>query len=118
MIQPASIDLRLDNKFLTFNNHLYDCIDPSIEQSELTSKVTIDEKTPFILHPGEFALGSTYETVGFGSLLAGQLNGKSSYGRLGLVIHSTAGFIDPGFRGNITLELSNSAPYQSNCGMG
>src|SRR5438046_7258331 len=95
--------------FRVFNNTRYTHIDPSIQQDELTSLVQPDPGEPFVLHPGEFVLGSTLETVGLPDDLAGRLEGKSSLGRLGLLTHSTAGFIDPGFNGHITLELSNVA---------
>lgn len=109
MIQPSSIDVRLDKFFRVFDNHKYAAIDPSIEQPELTRLVEVDSDRPFILHPGEFVLGATYESVALADDLAARLEGKSSLGRLGLLTHSTAGFIDPGFEGNITLELSNTA---------
>ena len=109
MIQPSSIDLRIDRYFRVFQNHRYAHIDPSVEQDELTQLVEPDGSEPFILHPGEFVLGSTWEVVTLPDDLAGRLEGKSSLGRLGLLTHSTAGFIDPGFTGHITLELSNVA---------
>jgi dCTP deaminase len=109
MIQPSSIDVRLDRFFRVFENHKYSVIDPSIEQSELTRGVEVGPKEFFILHPGEFVLASTYEVISLPDDLAGRLEGKSSLGRLGLLTHSTAGFIDPGFSGHITLELSNVA---------
>ncbi len=109
MIQPSSIDVRLDKFFRVFDNHKYAAIDPSIEQPELTRLVEVESDRPFILHPGEFVLGATYESVALADDLAARLEGKSSLGRLGLLTHSTAGFIDPGFEGNITLELSNTA---------
>ena len=108
MLQPSSIDVRLDRFFRVFDNTKYTHIDPSLRQDELTSLVEVDEE-PFVLHPGEFVLGSTYEIVTLPDDLAGRLEGKSSLGRLGLLTHSTAGFIDPGFSGHITLELSNVA---------
>ena len=108
MIQPSSVDVRLDKFFRVFENHKYSVIDPAIEQSELTREV-ISEEEPFILHPGEFVLASTYEVITLPDDIAGRLEGKSSLGRLGLLTHSTAGFIDPGFSGHITLELSNVA---------
>ncbi|MFS8104821.1 dCTP deaminase [Lentzea alba] len=108
MVQPSSIDVRLDRYFRVFNNTKYTHIDPSIQQDDLTSLVETDGE-PFVLHPGEFVLGSTYEMVTLPDDLAGRLEGKSSLGRLGLLTHSTAGFIDPGFSGHITLELSNVA---------
>ena len=109
MIQPSSIDVRLDRWFRVFENHRYPHIDPSIEQPDLTRLVEAEGDEPFILHPGEFVLGSTYEIVTLPDDLAGRLEGKSSLGRLGLLTHSTAGFIDPGFSGHVTLELSNVA---------
>lgn len=109
MIQPASVDVRLDRFFRLFDNHKYAHIDPSQDQSELTHLVEVDPNEPFILHPGEFVLGSTYEKVTLPDNIAARLEGKSSLGRLGLLTHSTAGFIDPGFSGHVTLELSNMA---------
>ncbi|GAB2654848.1 dCTP deaminase [Saccharopolyspora gloriosae] len=109
MIQPSSIDVRLDRFFRVFDNSKYTHIDPSQQQDELTSPVEVTGDDPFVLHPGEFVLGSTYESVRLPDDLAGRLEGKSSLGRLGLLTHSTAGFIDPGFFGHITLELSNVA---------
>ena len=109
MVQPSSIDVRLDKFFRTFENHKYAHIDPAEDQPELTRLVETPTDEPFILHPGEFVLGSTYEVVSLPDDLAGRLEGKSSLGRLGLLTHSTAGFIDPGFSGHITLELSNVA---------
>lgn len=109
MIQPSSIDVRLDRFFRVFENHKYSVIDPSVEQSELTREVEVAPDEFFILHPGEFVLASTYEVITLPDDIAGRLEGKSSLGRLGLLTHSTAGFIDPGFSGHITLELSNVA---------
>ncbi len=109
MIQPSSIDVRLDRFFRVFDNSKYTHIDPAQQQDELTSPVEVPDDDPFVLHPGEFVLGSTYEAVRLPEDLAGRLEGKSSLGRLGLLTHSTAGFIDPGFFGHITLELSNVA---------
>jgi dCTP deaminase len=109
MIQPSSIDVRLDRFFRVFENHRYPHIDPAIEQDELTREVEPVGDEPFILHPGEFVLGSTYEVVGLPDDVAARLEGKSSLGRLGLLTHSTAGFIDPGFTGHVTLELANVA---------
>lgn len=108
MVQPSSIDVRLDRFFRVFDNTKYTHIDPAQQQDELTSLVEKGED-PFVLHPSEFVLGSTYERVSLPDDLAGRLEGKSSLGRLGLLTHSTAGFIDPGFTGHITLELSNMA---------
>ena len=109
MIQPSSVDVRLDKFFRVFENHKYSVIDPSIEQPELTREVIAEDGEAFILHPGEFVLASTYEVITLPDDIAGRLEGKSSLGRLGLLTHSTAGFIDPGFSGHITLELSNVA---------
>jgi dCTP deaminase len=111
LVQPSSIDVRLDRFFRVFNNGKYTHIDPAIQQDELTSLVEVDGAgtDPFVLHPGEFVLSSTFEMVTLPDTLAGRLEGKSSLGRLGLLTHSTAGFIDPGFSGHITLELSNVA---------
>jgi dCTP deaminase len=109
LVQPSSVDVRLDRFFRVFNNSRYTHIDPSIQQDELTALVEPDGEEPFVLHPGEFVLGSTLEIVTLPDDLAGRLEGKSSLGRLGLLTHSTAGFIDPGFTGHITLELSNVA---------
>ena len=109
LIQPSSVDVRLDRMFRVFNNSRYTHIDPAQQQDELTELVEPDEGDPFVLHPGEFVLGATLERLSLPDDLAGRLEGKSSLGRLGLLTHSTAGFIDPGFDGHITLELSNVA---------
>jgi len=109
LIQPSSIDVRLDRYFRVFNNSQYTHIDPALQQDELTSLVEPAGDEPFVLHPGEFVLGSTLEVVTLPDDLASRLEGKSSLGRLGLITHATAGFIDPGFSGHITLELSNVA---------
>ena len=109
MLQPSSIDVRLDRYFRVFQNSRYTHIDPMQQQDELTTQVEPEGDDPFVLHPGEFVLGSTWEVVTLPDDLAGRLEGKSSLGRLGLLTHSTAGFIDPGFTGHITLELSNVA---------
>jgi dCTP deaminase len=109
MIQPSSIDVRLDRFFRVFENHKYPHIDPSVEQPDLTRLVEPEGDDPFILHPGEFVLASTYEVITLPDDVASRLEGKSSLGRLGLLTHSTAGFIDPGFSGHVTLELSNVA---------
>ncbi len=109
MVQPSSIDVRLDRYFRVFENHRYPHIDPSTEQADLTRAIEPHGDEPFILHPGEFVLGSTYEVISLPDDVAGRLEGKSSLGRLGQLTHSTAGFIDPGFRGHVTLELSNVA---------
>ena len=109
LIQPSSIDVRLDRVFRVFNNSRYTHIDPAQQQDELTELVEVADGDPFVLHPGEFVLGATLERLDLPDDLAGRLEGKSSLGRLGLLTHSTAGFIDPGFGGHITLELSNVA---------
>jgi dCTP deaminase len=109
MIQPSSVDVRLDRLFRLFDNHKYAYIDPAEDQPELTHLIETKPDEPFILHPGEFVLGATYEQVTLPDDVAARLEGKSSLGRLGLLTHSTAGFIDPGFSGHVTLELSNVA---------
>lgn len=109
LLQPSSIDVRLDRRFRVFNNHRYAAIDPREEQADLTEPVEVADGQPFILHPGEFVLGATLETIALDDTLAARLEGKSSLGRLGLLVHSTAGFIDPGFSGTVTLELANVA---------
>jgi dCTP deaminase len=108
-IQPSSVDLRVDSSFRVFENHKYPHIDPQAAQEDLTTIVDVDGGEPFILHPGEFVLGATLERVRLGRDVVARLEGKSSLGRLGLLIHSTAGFVDPGFDGYLTLELSNVA---------
>lgn len=105
-LQPSSYDVRLDNEFKIFDNSRATAIDPKVEQP--MRRVTIDHG-PFVLHPGEFVLGSTIERVTLGDRVAARLEGKSSMGRLGLLTHATAGFIDPGFDGHVTLELANVA---------
>jgi dCTP deaminase len=114
MIQPSSIDVRIDKFFRVFDNHKYAAIDPAEPQDDLTRLVEVEGGGPFVLHPGEFVLGSTYESVSLPDDIAARLEGKSSLGRLGLLTHSTAGFIDPGFEGNVTLELSNMATLPIN----
>jgi dCTP deaminase len=109
MVQPSSIDVRIDNQFRVFHNHRYQVIDVKQRMDDLTELVEVPEGEPLILHPGEFVLGSTREWVELPPDIAGRLEGKSSLGRLGLVTHSTAGFIDPSFEGHLTLELSNLA---------
>ena len=109
LLQPSSVDVRVDRFFRVFHNARYAYIDVKEPQEDLTELVEIDDERPFILHPGEFVLGSTLELCTLPDDLAGRLEGKSSLGRLGLLTHSTAGFIDPGFSGHITLELSNVA---------
>ena len=109
LIQPSSIDVRLDRYFRVFENHRYPHIDPAVEQPDLTRLVETDGEDPFVLHPSEFVLASTFEVITLPDDIAGRLEGKSSLGRLGLLTHSTAGWIDPGFSGHVTLELSNVA---------
>jgi len=109
LLQPSSIDVRLDRFFRLFDNHKYPHIDPREQQDDLTRFVEVSADEAFILHPGEFVLGSTFEYVKLPDDIAARLEGKSSLGRLGLLTHSTAGFVDPGFQGHVTLELANVA---------
>ena len=109
MVQPSSVDVRIDRYFRLFDNHKYSVIDPAQEQPDLTRLVEVAPDEAFILHPGEFVLASTYEVVTLPDDVSARLEGKSSLGRLGLLTHSTAGFIDAGFSGHVTLELSNVA---------
>ena len=108
-LQPSSVDLRVDRFFRVFRNDTTPYIDPKQPQEDLTELVEVDDDGAFILHPGEFVLGSTLERVALGNDLVARLEGKSSLGRLGLLIHSTAGFVDAGWDGHLTLELSNVA---------
>lgn len=108
-IQPSSVDLRVGADFRVFENHKYSHIDPKAKQDDLTTLVTSSMEEPFVLHPGEFVLGTTFEKVSLSNKVVARLEGKSSLGRIGLLIHSTAGFVDPGFSGYLTLELSNVA---------
>jgi dCTP deaminase len=108
-IQPSSIDVRLAASFRVFANHRYPVIDVREEQPGLTELLEVPDDEPFVLHPGEFVLGATFERITLGTDIVARLEGKSSLARLGLVIHSTAGFIDAGFDGDVTLELSNVA---------
>ncbi len=108
-VQPASVDLRMDRMFRVFRNHSAGVIDVKVDQRELTEMIEVPADGVFMLHPGEFVLGSTLERVALADDVVGRVEGKSSLGRLGLLIHSTAGFVDPGFDGHITLELSNVA---------
>jgi len=108
-IQPSSVDLHVDRLFRVFRNDTTPYIDPKQPQEDLTELVEVEEDGAFILHPGEFVLGSTFERVALGPDLVARLEGKSSLGRLGLLIHSTAGFVDAGWDGHLTLELSNVA---------
>ena len=109
MVQPSSIDVRLDDRFLVFRSHTRPVIDVKEDLTDLTEMVRATDAQPFILHPGEFVLGSTLERVALPDDLVARLEGKSSLGRLGLMIHSTAGYVDPGWDGYLTLELSNVA---------
>jgi len=109
LLQPSSVDVRVDRWFRVFHNARYPYIDVKEEQEELTELVEMENGAPFILHPSEFALASTLERIRLPDDLVARLEGKSSLGRLGLLIHSTAGFIDPGWDGHVTLELSNVA---------
>jgi dCTP deaminase len=108
-VQPSSVDLHVDRYFRVFRNDTTPYIDPKQAQEDLTEMVEVNEDGAFILHPGEFVLGSTFERVALGNDLVARLEGKSSLGRLGLLIHSTAGFVDAGWDGHLTLELSNVA---------
>ena len=108
-LQPSSVDLHLDREFRVFHNHRYPYIDPRREQADLTEVTAVAPDEPFILHPGEFVLGQTLEWVELPDDIVARLEGRSSLGRLGLLIHSTAGYLDPGWKGNLTLELSNVA---------
>ena len=109
LMQPSSLDVRVDRYFRVFRNSRYPFIDVKAQQEDLTEVVEVEDEEAFILHPGEFVLGSTLERVTLPDDLVARLEGKSSLGRLGLLIHSTAGFIDPGWVGHVTLELSNVA---------
>ena len=109
MVQPASVDLRLGSSFRVFHNHRIAAIDLADPPQNLTEEVKVEDGNPFVIHPGEFVLGRTLEWVELPDDIVARIEGKSSLGRLGLLIHSTAGFVDPGFDGHITLELSNVA---------
>lgn len=108
-IQPASVDVRLGSNFRIFKNSNHSCIDPLVEQPGLTEEIEVGEDGTFVLHPGQFALGTTLERIAVPDDILGKLEGKSTLGRLGLMIHSTAGYVDPGWDGELTLELSNVA---------
>jgi len=109
LVQPSSVDVRVDRRFRVFHNARYPYIDVRAPMDGLTELIEMEGDEPFILHPGEFVLGQTLERVTLPDDLVARLEGKSSLGRLGLLIHSTAGFVDAGFSGNLTLELSNVA---------
>lgn len=108
-LQPSSVDLHLDRSFRVFRNNRYPYIDPRVAQQDLTELLSVADEEAFVLHPGEFVLGQTLEWVELPDDLVARLEGKSSLGRLGLLIHSTAGYVDPGWKGKLTLELSNVA---------
>ena len=108
-VQPSSVDLRVDRRFRVFENHLYPIIDPKVYQPGLTKEMEVPPDSSFVLHPGEFVLGATVERITLADDIVARLEGKSSLGRIGLLIHSTAGFVDPGFDGYLTLELANVA---------
>ena len=109
MVQPASVDLRLGNTFRVFHNHRAAAIDLDDPPKDLTEQVSIQDGEPFVIHPGEFVLGRTLEWVELPDDIVARIEGKSSLGRLGLIVHATAGFVDPGFSGHVTLELANVA---------
>ncbi|EPD78293.1 dCTP deaminase [Atopobium sp. oral taxon 199] len=108
-IQPASVDVRLGSNFRIFRNSTHAFIDPLTSQEGLTESIDVPEGDVFVLHPGQFALGTTLERIAIPDDILGKLEGKSTLGRLGLMIHSTAGYVDPGWDGELTLELSNVA---------
>ncbi len=108
MVQPASIDIKLGGTFRVFRNHTQSCIDPKMKSEGLTEEITVGEEG-FVVHPGEFILGVSLEKITVGDDLVARLEGKSSLGRIGLLVHATAGYIDPGFSGQVTLEISNIA---------
>ena len=107
MVQPASVDLRLGDSFRVFHNHRAAAIDLDDPPENLTEAVVVDEGEPFVIHPGEFVLGRTLEWVSIPDFIVARIEGKSSLGRLGLIVHATAGFVDPGFEGTLTLEITN-----------
>jgi dCTP deaminase len=107
MVQPASIDLRLGSSFRVFHNHRIGAIDLADPPKNLTEHVEIDDGESFVIHPGEFVLGRTQEHVELPDDVVARIEGKSSLGRLGLIVHATAGFVDPGFKGTLTLEITN-----------
>jgi dCTP deaminase len=109
LVQPSSVDVRVDRKFRVFHNARYPYIDVRRPMDDLTELIEVSDEDPFVLHPGEFVLGQTLERIGLPDDIVARLEGKSSLGRLGLLIHSTAGFVDPSWEGNLTLELSNVA---------
>ena len=108
-LQPSSVDLHMDRAFRVFRNNRYPYIDVRSPQPDLTELLTVADDEAFVLHPGEFVLGQTLEWIELPDDIVARLEGRSSLGRLGLLIHSTAGYVDPGWKGNLTLELSNVA---------
>jgi dCTP deaminase len=107
LVQPASVDIRLGDSFRVFHNHRVTAIDLRDPPRNLTEEVVVPDGEPFAIHPGEFALGRTLEHVELPDDIVSRIEGKSSLGRLGLIVHATAGFVDPGFRGSLTLEITN-----------
>jgi dCTP deaminase len=107
LAQPASVDLRLGRSFRVFHNHRITAIDLRDPPDNLTEQVVVEADEPFVIHPGEFCLGRTEEWVELPDDIVARIEGKSSLGRLGLIVHATAGFCDPGWRGTLTLELNN-----------
>ena len=107
MVQPASVDLKLGTSFRVFHNHRLPAIDLAEPPSGVTEHVQIDDSASFVIHPGEFVLGTTVEWVELPDDVVARIEGKSSLGRLGLIVHATAGFVDPGFSGTLTLEITN-----------
>jgi dCTP deaminase len=107
MVQPASVDLKLGTSFRVFHNHRIQVIDLADPPTGLTERVEVDTEEPFVIHPGEFVLGRTEEHVAIPDDVVARIEGKSSLGRLGLIVHATAGFVDPGFSGTLTLEITN-----------
>lgn len=107
MVQPASVDVRLGRSFRVFHNHRVTAIDLRDPPRDLTEQVVVEQDEPFVIHPGEFCLGRTEEWVELPDDIVARIEGKSSLGRLGLIVHATAGFCDPGWKGTLTLELNN-----------
>jgi dCTP deaminase len=107
MVQPASVDLKLGSSFRVFHNHRIQTIDLADPPTGLTEHVEVDADEPFVIHPNEFVLGRTAERVELPDDVVARIEGKSSLGRLGLIVHATAGFVDPGFSGTLTLEITN-----------
>jgi dCTP deaminase len=107
MVQPASIDLRLGSSFRVFHNYRITAIDLADPPKNITELVEVEDDESFVIHPGEFVLGRTQEHVELPDDVVARIEGKSSLGRLGLIVHATAGFVDPGFKGTLTLEITN-----------